>query len=202
MIEFQNVFIKYVNDFFSLYDCNLKIEKNTILIEKNLCGSSAFMRIVSQIDKPQSGEVLIDNINIKDIRNKDLDVAYLPENPILFKQKSVEYNLSYPLKIRKIDKNTIKNKTNSLFSQYNLENFNKKVKKLNSSEQKIIALLRAAIREPKYILLENFFENFDENYLNLAVQILNDIKQKSIIIASQNSFEKFKFFKDFDQIEI
>ena len=160
------------------------------------------MRIVSQIDKPQSGEVLIDNINIKDIRNKDLDVAYLPENPILFKQKSVEYNLSYPLKIRKIDKNTIKNKTNSLFSQYNLENFNKKVKKLNSSEQKIIALLRAAIREPKYILLENFFENFDENYLNLAVQILNDIKQKSIIIASQNSFEKFEFFKDFDQIEI
>lgn len=202
MIEFRNVFIKYVNDFFSLYDCNLKIENHTLLLEKNLCGVSAFMRTVSKIDKLESGEVLIDNINIKDISDKNLDVVYLPEKPVLFKHKSIEYNLYYPLKIRKINNKIIKNKINLLFSQYNLNDFNKKTKKLSLCEQKIIALLRSFIRDPKYVLLENFFENFDEKYLDLATKILNEIKQKSIIIASQNDFQKFEIFKDFEQIEI
>ena len=202
MIEFQNVFIKYVNDFYSLYDCNLKIEKNTLLFEKNLCGASAFMRIVSQIDKPECGEVLIDNVNIKDISDKNLVVVYLPEKPVLFKHKSIEYNLSYPLKIRKINKKTIKNKINLIFSQYNLENFNKKIKKLSLSEQKILSLLRVLIRTPKYILLENFFDNFDENYLDLATKILNEIKLNSIIIASQCNFENLEIFKNFEQVEI
>ncbi len=202
MIELKNVFIKYVNDFYSLYDCNLKIEKNTLLFEKNLCGSSAFMRIISKIDKHYSGDVLIDNVNLKNIKDKELSVAYLPENPVLLKNKNIEKNLSYPLKIRKINKKIIKNKINSIFSQYNLENFNKKIKKLNLSEQKIITMLRATIREPKYILLENFFENFDEYYLDLATKILNKIKQNSVIIASQSDFEKFKIFDDFDHIEI
>ena len=202
MIEFQNVFIKYVNDFYSLYDCNLKIEKNTLLFEKNLCGASAFMRIIAKFDKPECGEVLIDNVNIKDISDKNLVVVYLPEKPVLFKHKSIEYNLSYPLKIRKINKKTIKNKINLIFSQYNLENFNKKIKKLSLSEQKILSLLRALIRTPKYILLENFFDNFDENYLDLATKILNEIKLNSIIIASQCNFENLEIFKNFEQVEI
>ena len=202
MIEFQNVFIKYVNDFYSLYDCNLKIEKNTLLFEKNLCGASAFMRIIAKFDKPECGEVLIDNVNIKDISDKNLVVVYLPEKPVLFKHKSIEYNLSYPLKIRKINKKTIKNKINLIFSQYNLENFNKKIKKLSLSEQKILSLLRVLIRTPKYILLENFFDNFDENYLDLATKILNEIKLNSIIIASQCNFENLEIFKNFEQVEI
>ena len=202
MIEFQNVFIKYVNDFYSLYDCNLKIEKNTLLFEKNLCGASAFMRIIAKFDKPECGEVLIDNVNIKDISDKNLDVVYIPEKPVLFKHKSIEYNLSYPLKIRKINKKTIKNKINLIFSQYNLENFNKKIKKLSLSEQKILSLLRVLIRTPKYILLENFFDNFDENYLDLATKILNEIKLNSIIIASQCNFENLEIFKNFEQVEI
>ena len=202
MIEFRNVFIKYVNDFYSLYDCNTTISHHSILIEKNLCGVSGFMRILSKIDKHFLGDVLIDNINIKDIKDRDLKIVYLPKNPVLFKHKSIKHNISYPLKIRKVDKKIIKNEINSLFFQYNLNNFDKKVKKISLSEQKIIALLRTVMHTPRYVLLDNFFENFDEKFLDLALEILNDIKQKSIIIASQNNFKNYEIFKDFNQIEI
>ncbi|MBQ8615374.1 MAG: ABC transporter ATP-binding protein [Clostridia bacterium] len=202
MIKFNGVFIQYVQEFYSLYDCNLKIDKHTILVEKNLCGCSAVMRVLSQIDKHYTGEIFVDDINLKNIKDKDLSIAYLPENPVLFKNKSLKYNLSFPLKIRKMNKKLIENQINSIFFEYNLTNFEKKTKKLNLSEQKIIALLRTFVRRPKYVLLENFFENLDKNYYELAIKILNKMKENSIVIACENDFKKHEIFKDFEQVEV
>lgn len=202
MIKFKQVYVKYVNDFFSLFDCNCSIEYNTILNEKNLCGANAFFRTLSQIDNDYTGEIFVDNTNLKNIKSKDLNICYLPENPILFKRKSFEYNLSYPLKIRKINKKIIKNEINSLIFKYNLNNLNKKIKKLNLSEQKIIALLRAKIRKPKYILMDNFFNNFDEKYYDLAFEILSDLMKSSIIIAHESNNLNLKIFESFKHIEI
>ena len=122
--------------------------------------------------------------------------------PYLFRHKSIEKNLAYPLKIRKINKSEIKTIVNNAISSYNLKNFNKKTGKLNLSEQKIVALIRASLWKPKYILLENFFEDLDNNYLSLAIQILNNIKQHSTIIATEKANKNLNIFKDFKIVEL
>lgn len=200
MIEFKNVFIQYVSEFCSLYNFSCEITSHTLFVGDFFDGTTAIMRTLSKIDKNYKGEIFIDNINLKNIKDKDLDLVYLSENPILFKNKSIEKNLAFPLKIRKIDKKIIKNKVNSLFFEYKLNNFNKKIKKLNLSEQKIISLLRALIRTPKYVLLENFFENLDKNYFDLAIKILSKLKETSTIIACER--EQTEMFKDFEIIKL
>ncbi len=64
----------------------------------------------------------------------------------------------------------------------------------------LIALIRAIIRKPKYILLENFFEDLDENYINLATNILKDAEQFSTIIACEKDFNEV--FQDFKIINL
>lgn len=202
MIKFKNFYAKFVKDFYSVFDANFSIDSHSILIEKNPCGNIAIFRTVSKIFSSYDGDVFIDEKNLKSINKKDLDVVYLPENPVLFTFKSIKYNLSFPLKIRKINKKIIKNHVNSVFFQYNLNNFKKKINKLSLSEKKIITLIRSLIRKPKYILLENFFENLEEKHISLALKILQEIKQYSMIIISEKNEENFKYFPDFKRIEI
>ena len=217
MIKFCQVYIQYVNEFYSLYDFSCVIKNHTLFVGDFFDGTKAIMRILSGIDKNYKGEIFIDDINLKNIKDKDFLVAYLPENPVLFENKNIFKNLYYPLKIRKINKNIAKNLIYSEFLELKKKNLNFldkylnneikdilniKTKKLNLSEQKIIALLRAQIREPKYILLENFFEDLDERYFNLAFKILNKIKNKSIVIACEKDETKLELFKDFNIIKL
>ncbi len=236
MIKFKNVFIQYVNDFYSLYDFCCVIDGHTLFVGDFFDGTNAIMRILSKIDKDYKGEVFVDDVNLKSIKDKDLKIAYLPENPTLFKNKNIFTNLYFPLKIRKINKNSAKNlifsmflelKNNNLnfldkylnikneelnnnlnsknrdFVSLQIENILKlKVKKLSLSEQKIIALIRATLRQPKYILLENFFEDLDAEHIELAKFSLNKIKESSTIIACEKDKNKLEHFKDFNIIKL
>lgn len=227
MIKFEKVFIQYVKEFFSLYDFSYEISSHTLFVGDFFNGTYAIMRTLAKIDRHYIGEIFIDDINLKNIKEKDLNISYLPENPVLFENKNIFKNLFYPLKIRKINKKTAKNLINSVFldlKNNNFEIFNNylknqninkklknaefinfkndeilklKIKKVNLCEQKIIALIRTILRSPKYVLLENFFEDLEENYIPLAEYLINKLKQTSTIIACEKENKNYNIFKDF-----
>ena len=169
---------------------------------------------------------------MKKIKDKDLDLAYLPEKPVLF--KNIFKNLYFPLKIRKINKKIAKNliycvffelknnnfnffekylniKNNKLNNNLNLKNkdfinlqieniLKLKVKNLTLSEQKFIALIRAVLRAPKYVLLENFFEDLDESHIPIVLHLIEELKQTSTIIACEK--EPKEVLKDFKVVKL
>lgn len=207
MIEFNAVTIKYVPDITTLLNFNLKINGNTLIIGDEFLGTSSILRLLAKIDKNYEGDIFIEGVNLKDIKDRDLSIAYIPKEPYLFTHKSVDKNLSYPLKIRKIDKNTIINKVNlainllnELTLKYNLTNFPNKIKKMNISGRKIITLLRASVRAPKYILIEDFFSDLDEKYFPLVNELIEKLKQTSTIIATSNKVEQI--YKDFNILDL
>ena len=203
MIKFENVYIKYINSFYSLFNFNYSFNSHTLILGDAVNGSKAIMRILSKIDKHYTGEVYIENINIKEVKDCNLSVAYVPEFCELFKFKTVEQNLMYPLKIRKILKKDAKNIVLEHLKLFNLQNLLKvKVCKLNNNQQKIVTLLRAVIRKPNYILIENLFKNLSEVNINLATKILTFSMQNSTIIACEENITNLKFYKDFSLLEL
>ena len=205
MIEFNAVTIKYVPDITTLLNFSAKIDCNTLIIGDEFLGANSILRLIAKIDKNYTGEILIDNANLKEIKDKDLSVAFIPKEPYLFKS-TIEKNLSYPLKIRKIDKATIKEKVefainllNNLAQKYNLT-FTNKIKKMNISEKKIVTLLRALVRAPKYVLLDDFFLSLDAKYFPLANELIEQLKQTSTIIATSNKVEQI--YKDFNILDL
>lgn len=221
MIEFHNVYLQYVKEFYSLFNFSCVIDNHTLFVGDFFAGTTAIMRTLSKIDKAYSGEIIVDNLNIKNIKDKDLNIAYLPEVPVLL-NKNMFKNLYFPLKIRKIDKNTAKNLINSIFLELKNNNFNflnrylnikkedefinnilkLKIKKLNLSEQKLISLIRAMLWQPKYILLENFFENLDNEYIPLATYLINKAKLNSTIIACETENKNLEIFKNFNILDL
>ncbi len=200
MIKFENVNVKYVEEFFSLFNFSYTFNEHTLIIGDELSGANTVLRLISKFDKLYTGNIVVNDTNIKDIKDKQLDIAFVSKEPYLFNHRSLEYNLSFPLIIRKINKKIIKNTVNNAIFEYNLENFGKKVKNLTISEKKIITLIRAYLRKPKYVLLENFFENLEEKFTPIANKILLDISKNSIIIACEK--QEYDIFKNFKIIHI
>ena len=235
MIKFEGVYTQYVSEFYTLYDLNCEITNNTLFVGDFFDGTISIMRTLAKIDKDYKGRILVDDVDLKNIKDKDLNLIYLPENPVLFKNKNLFENLFFPLKIRKIKKKSAKNLIYSIFSKLKNNNFNflenyltgeneklkyienikndnlnnlkienifkLKIGKLNPSEQKIITLIRSILRQPKYILIENFFCNLEERYKPLAVYLLNQIKKSSTIIACEKSLDLKTSFNGFEIVD-
>ncbi|MBR1987600.1 MAG: ATP-binding cassette domain-containing protein [Clostridia bacterium] len=191
MITVKNLTIQYIKEYATIFDLNFCIDSNTLFIS-NHDEITALFRTMTNIEKRYLGSIEIDNQDIKTIKDKDLSIAYVCNTPYLFKFKSIKENLIYPLKIRKYQKHEINEKYQNILNKY-LIDFTKNIRKLTLSQQKIITLLRAIIWNPKYIILEHFFDDLDEKYYNLAQNILKDISKNTIIIASENQ-ENDTFF--------
>lgn len=209
MIKFDHVFIQYVKEFYCLHEFSCEISSHTLFVGDFFVGTNAIMRTLSKIDNHYLGNIFVDNVNLKSISDKDLSISYLPQKPVLF-NKNIFKNLFYPLKIRKINKNIAKNLIYSTFDELKNNNFNIfnikknnnfneilkiKIKKLNLSEQKIVTLIRTVLRKPKYVLLENFFEDLNNEHIEIAKFLLEKLKETSTIIACENqtnlAFENF-----------
>lgn len=198
MITAKNLSVQYIKEYATIFDVNFSIKSNTLFVS-NHDEITALFRAITKIEKHYSGTILLGENDIKDIDNKDLSIAYVPKDPYLFKSKNVKANLKYPLKIRKYKKDDLNKKIDYLFNKY-LYDFPLKLSKLNKSQRKIIALIRACTWSPKYIIIEHFFDDLDINYIELATKIIEEISTNSIIIASEN--KPISLYTDYEIIKI
>lgn len=196
MIEIKNLNIKYIEKFYSIYNLNLKIEKNTLLIGDQLSGDYALLRAIANINKNYKGEILLDNKPIKKFSAKRLNLAYLPETPTLFGNLNVQQNIEYTLKIRKYKKAERDTIIENILQKYDIKFENEKAKNLSLSQAKIVALLRAIVRKPSIILIEHLFADLESEYVELANKIIADLPPETLIIDCE--IEKQNCHQNFD----
>lgn len=199
MIKFKNVSLKYIDNFYSLLNANFEIESSVCFFNDEIFSRFAIMRTLAKIDKYYSGEIFVDNKNLKHYKDKELPIAYCPKKAELF-NSNIEKNLKFPLKIRKINKNLIKNIINNAIFNY-LKEFPSKISKLNNSQKKIVSLVRAILRNPKYVLLEDFFDDLDNEFFDLANKIISNNKD-IIFIASCEKFISIPCFENFNKYDL
>lgn len=84
-ISVKNLKVSY-EDNIIIEDMSLSIPKGkiSIIIGSNGCGKSTLLKTISRINKPKSGEIFINNKNIKKVKEKDIakEVAFLPQGPV------------------------------------------------------------------------------------------------------------------------
>ena len=84
-ISVKNLSVSYENNTI-IEDMSLSIPKGkiSIIIGANGCGKSTLLKTISRINKPKSGDIFINNKNIKKIKEKNIakEVAFLPQGPV------------------------------------------------------------------------------------------------------------------------
>ena len=162
MIEIKNLTIKF-NQKTVLESINLQIPDNqiSIIIGQSGCGKSVLMKTIEALIKPYRGTVIFDGVDVfnqnstglKEIRQK---IAMLFQGSALLDSLNVYQNIALPLhEHTKLSQQEITKEVEKTLQMVGLGRiFSKMPSELSGGMKKRVALARAIIRKPKYVIYD------------------------------------------------
>lgn len=125
------------------------------LLGSSGCGKTTTLRIIAGLDYPDSGEVLLDGKNMLNTEPNKRDVNTVFQNYALFPNMTVEKNIGYGLKLKRVPKAQIAARVEQMLSLVQMEGYGKrKPEELSGGQRQRIAIARAIINEPQVLLLD------------------------------------------------
>ena len=156
---------------------NLEIKDNEfiVLVGSSGCGKSTILRLISGLEEITTGNIYIDDKLVNNVHPKDRDIAFVFQSYALYPHMTVFDNIAFGLKMKKIDKELIKQKVQDVAKALNLTDLlDRKPKQLSGGQRQRVALGRAIVRNPKVFLMDEPLSNLDAN---LRVQMRAEIKR-------------------------
>lgn len=138
-------------------DLNLGIRKGQFvtLLGPSGCGKTTLLRIIAGFEKPTKGKVFIEGVDMTEVPPYKRPVNTVFQRYALFPHLNVYKNIAYGLKIKKVDKATIKEKVTAALKLVNLEGYeHRNVTSLSGGQQQRVAIARALVCEPSVLLLD------------------------------------------------
>ncbi|MEM8539714.1 MAG: sn-glycerol-3-phosphate ABC transporter ATP-binding protein UgpC [Pseudomonadota bacterium] len=146
-----------------------------VLVGPSGCGKSTLLRIIAGLEDITSGEVVIGNKIVNDIKPKERDIAMVFQSYALYPHMSVAKNMSFSLSLSRTAKSVIDQKVNHAASILGLEDLLERFpKQLSGGQRQRVAMGRAIVRDPKAFLFDEPLSNLDAK---LRVQMRTEIKE-------------------------
>lgn len=154
---------------FSIRDLDLKIPdgKTMVILGPSGCGKTTLLRLIAGLDKPDSGEVRFDGVNVNGLEPKDRKLGMVFQNYALFPHMTSRKNMMtfflFKKKTPELDRDAEEKfrKTSELLGveiEYLLD---REPKKLSGGEKQRVAIGRCITRDPSLFLLDEPFSALD-----------------------------------------
>ncbi len=148
-------------------------------------GKSTFLRVVSGLESPKHGKILIDGKDVTTLRPEKRNIGMLFQDYALFPHLTVEKNIAYGLRGHHIGK---KSRVKEMLKLVDMEGYEKRYPyELSGGQQQRVALARALAPEPKILLLDEPFSNLDTELLSSIrhelFEIVRKLKMTTIMVT-------------------
>ena len=208
MINIRGVSLVYnqgkQNEFCALKNINLDVNNGELVILKGVSGSgkSTLLSLIALLQKPTSGEILIDGTNIaklpdafcSEFRHKRLGLIF--QNFNLIEGLSVYENLLAPFALTNFKANVRDEMIKKALELANISHKrDENVSNLSGGERQRCAVARALSMDADIILADEPTANLDRDNARAFLGLLESFKalQKSVIVATHDSiFDELK----------
>ncbi len=176
MIQFENVSKRYPGGQEALSGIDLAIEKGEMVFVTGHSGAgkSTLLRLIALIERPTSGQVIVDNRNIRRIRRRKIP-AYRRQIGMVFQDHKLLYdrpvadNVALPLIIAGANRRDAGRRVRAALDQVGLLHKEKKrPETLSAGEQQRVGIARAIVTRPKLLIADEPTGNLDPD-LSLEV---------------------------------
>jgi phospholipid/cholesterol/gamma-HCH transport system ATP-binding protein len=168
------------------------------LIGRSGCGKSTILRYILGLRKPSSGRITVGGVDVGLLSKSELyafrlKIGMLFQSSALFDSLNIEENVAFPLiENYGITLDQARNKVNDVLDMVELNDINTKMLyQLSGGQQKRVALARAIITEPRYLLLDEPTSGLDpitaRTIENLIVTLTTSLKTTCLIVSHDRS---------------
>lgn len=146
-----------------------------VIVGPSGCGKSTTLRVIAGLVPATSGRIILDGRDISEVSTRDRDIAMVFQNYALYENMTVFGNIAFPLKIRKEEKEKIREKVTGISKILKIEDLlGRRPKTLSGGEKQRVAMGRALVRSPKLFLMDEPLSNLDAR---LKTELREEIKR-------------------------
>ena len=184
MIELSGLY-KYYSGHIALKNINLFIPEGEIfgIIGKSGAGKSTLLRCINLLEKPETGNVIINNQPITNLPMHNLriarhDMAMIFQHFNLINSKNVYDNIAIPMRIQRISETDIKHKIAELLPLVELEDkAHAYPAQLSGGQKQRVAIARALSCAPKILLCDEATSALDPETTESILKLLAKINK-------------------------
>lgn len=189
MLEFQNITKIYKSkgkEVVGVDNVSLKVNKGDIfgIVGYSGAGKSSLLRCVNLLERPTSGKVLVNGIDLTELSSKDLRTARLKIGMIfqhfyLVSQKTVGENIAFALRAAKLPKNRIDARVDELLDMVGLTDKRDVYPgQLSGGQKQRVGIARALANNPSILLCDEATSALDPKTTLSILRLLKDINRK------------------------
>ena len=189
MIQLKNItknFKAKKETVYALDNVNLDIKEGEIfgIIGFSGAGKSTLVRCINLLERPTSGEVIVDGKNLTSLNARELNeqrknIGMIFQQFNLLEQRTVERNVLYPLEIARVDKKEADKKVKELLDLVGLsEKANSFPSQLSGGQKQRVAIARALATDPKIILCDEATSALDPITTRTVLDLLKRLNKE------------------------
>lgn len=155
----------YPNGFVSVNDVSLHIEDGEFIIfhGPSGCGKSTILRMIGGLEDITSGEIWLGKDLLNDILPRDRRLAMAFQNYTLYRHFNAYDNMALGLRLRDLPRTVIDSRVKTAARFFGLTDvLDKKIRSLSETDKQRVALGRAAVCQPKVLLVDEDFARQDD----------------------------------------
>lgn len=128
------------------------------------CGKTSVLRMIAGFVAATSGRVNVDSQDITDLLPEQRDIGMMFQNYALFPHMTVEANVAFGLRMRKISRAEIRRRVQEVLQLVKMEAMSDRYpSQLSGGQQQRVAFARAIVIEPSLLLLDEPLGALDRN---------------------------------------
>ncbi|MDQ7031671.1 MAG: sn-glycerol-3-phosphate ABC transporter ATP-binding protein UgpC [Desulfonauticus sp.] len=160
---------KYFGNTQVIQNVNLDIKHGefVVLVGPSGCGKTTLLRIIAGLEVQSRGDVFIGEKRVNDLSPKDRNIAMVFQNYALYPHMTVEENIVFGLKLRKVPKQYQKQAVLNVAKMLDLIGLlDRKPRELSGGQRQRVAMARAIVRQPNAFLMDEPLSNLDAKLRN------------------------------------
>lgn len=188
MIEIKNLSKTYqsaAGEITALRDISLTINDGEIfgIIGLSGAGKSTLVRCINYLEKPTSGQVIVDGQDLGKLSNKELlktrqNIGMIFQGFNLLAQRNVIKNICYPLEIAGVKKDAALKRAADLLELVGLSDKAKAYpSQLSGGQKQRVAIARALAAETKYLLCDEATSALDPDTTRSILELMKKINE-------------------------
>ncbi|MBQ6126385.1 MAG: ABC transporter ATP-binding protein [Erysipelotrichaceae bacterium] len=169
--------VKKYGDNTIISDLSLNIKEGEFftLLGPSGCGKTTLLRMIAGFNSIEGGDFYFNDTRINDMDPAKRNIGMVFQNYAIFPNMTVEKNVAFGLKNRKLPKEEIKEKTDQFLKLMKIEEYRDRMpERLSGGQQQRVALARALAITPDVLLMDEPLSNLDAK---LRVEMRTVIKE-------------------------